>query len=371
MLPPSQKTNSRPSLLGSLLNISPSSHISFLHPLGKSNNFALPFVILLFGWVTFFSATLSAHDDPSPRHNSQKAPSIITSFYPLYYFSEQILHPITEDSSTVIINLSAHTPVHDYRLSPNDRLKIQQADLLILFGQNLEPWGQALASQLPSHRVLTINAIESSPHNQQVNDGHMPHGSHKNQHQEEHAEDHTLHHESHNDPHLWLDPLYSQTIVDRIVTKLLTFPYYQSYRSQLLSNADKIKEKLTILHQSYRKKMANCRQNTVLVSHNALGYLARRYDFNTHSILGLSTHDEPSAHTLHTLIRMIQKNHIRHFLYDGSRQSKSYLSTIDPDGKLVALTFHTLEQSPPVDKDFFSLSYHNLNSLVHARQCQP
>jgi zinc transport system substrate-binding protein len=73
-------------------------------------------------------------------------------------------------------------------------------------------------------------------------------------------------------------------------------------------NAQALKEKLLQQHQQYKTTLASCKRTGFIVTHDFLGYLARRYDFQTHPIKGLSTLDEPSAKGILELKKLSKKN---------------------------------------------------------------
>jgi zinc transport system substrate-binding protein len=315
--------------------------------------------------------------------NSQKQ-TIITSFYPLFFFTEQILGNVIEKKSQ-LTNLSGTTPIHDYRLSPKDRIKLSKADLTILYGNHLEGWGEDIQAQLPTQKLLTLyptqevaekeddehhNDHDEEHHGKHKDEHHSDHDEeHHGKHKDEHHSDHDEHH--HSDPHHWLDPIYAQDISDKILKKLLTLPFNHSEKKQLKKNANNLKNRLHKLHKAYHQKLQNCATNEVVVSHAALGYLAKRYKFTQNSILGISTHDKPSAKTLSRLIKKIKKHTIRYLLVDTNQQNE-YTQVLNANQQLTILTFDTLEQQPQNKKDdFFTLSYKNLSNLQTARQCQP
>ena len=362
------------------------------------------FFILLFSFSFPFSHA-------TEKNNKEGEHVIITSFYPLFYLTKELVANLPQNQKIRVINLSGSIPIHDYRLTPKDRIKIQKANLFILFGKQLEPWGMSIAEQLPTDKVFVVYHPKDEPkddkhkkeHDHDSHDDHdkhhakkeHDHDSHddhdkhhaKKEHDHDKHDDHDEHHKEHSehdgeeghhhghahasDPHLWLDPIHAQDMVDRIAEKLLSLAAYKPFHKQIKSNAQQLKAKFVKLDQDYKKVMHSCASKEVVVSHDALGYLAKRYDFKTHSILGFSTHDRPSAKTLSSLIDIIKKQKISYILVD-SNHAQDYIDVLSGEKKLTVLPFNTLEQKPQVLSDnFLSLAYKNLINLSIVRQCQP
>ena len=64
------------------------------------------------------------------------------------------------------------------------------------------------------------------------------------------------------------------------------------------ANSKKLTERFIGLDTQYSKALKYCKNEEVIVSHDAYGYLANRYGFEIHAIAGLSTQDIPSAKIL-------------------------------------------------------------------------
>src|SRR5580765_1138134 len=71
-----------------------------------------------------------------PQATQPKRLSVVASFYPLYFFAQQI----GGDKATVINITPAGAEPHDYEPTAQDIAQIEQSKLLILNG-SLESWG--------------------------------------------------------------------------------------------------------------------------------------------------------------------------------------------------------------------------------------
>jgi zinc transport system substrate-binding protein len=64
------------------------------------------------------------------------------------------------------------------------------------------------------------------------------------------------------------------------------------------ANAEAYVQALMGLDDNYAASLLRCELNDIIVSHDAFGYLARRYKFNVLPITGLSPEAEPSVRDL-------------------------------------------------------------------------
>src|SRR5436190_1769072 len=66
----------------------------------------------------------------------QRKVRVVTSFIPIYCFTVNVAGDYAEVQNLLPANAAAH----DFQLSPSDRRKLEQADLIILNGQGMEAW---------------------------------------------------------------------------------------------------------------------------------------------------------------------------------------------------------------------------------------
>jgi zinc transport system substrate-binding protein len=113
-----------------------------------------------------------------------------------------------------------------------------------------------------------------------------------------------------------------------IYTTLITVdPQHENYYTQ---NWNNLNQQLEQLDQAYLNNIANADKNTIFVSHEAYGYLADRYNFTQHGVIGLSADQQPSIITINQLINEIKECQI-YTLYFDPLYSDKYIQTIKND----------------------------------------
>ena len=301
--------------------------------------------------------------------------TVATSFYPLWFLTSQIV------SDTMnVINLAGAADVHEYEPSPQDIVQINNADLVIFQGSQLEPWIENIISELKEKNKATvevsknIDLAEMTKH--ESHDKHDDHDEHDDNHDEnkDKSEDHSDHeadkHDEHNhgqfDPHTWLDPVLAQDMIDVITAALIEIS--PENNALFTERAAELKQRFASIDTQYTSSLSQCAQREVIISHDAFGYVARRYGFETHAITGLSTQDEPSAKILAELKDeaaegfthiLAEENNIRRFAETLSNETGLEILAVNPLGR------GTLD----ADKDFFDILTQNLASFSTALNC--
>jgi zinc transport system substrate-binding protein len=299
---------------------------------------------------------------PQQKDKTLKKPEIVASFYPLAFMGEQIL-----GDRARVTNLAKNQEVHDFRPSPKDIITLMNADLVIYQGAELEPWAEDVIPQLTEKNIpvlevsehLKLYKMEEDEENHEGeshdDEKHEKEGSHDS----EEGEDE--HHHGEFDPHTWLDPVLAQDMVDEVRKKIEEIDPQNA--DIYVKNAESLKAKLQAFDSQFQD--LSCMNNKAIISHDALGYLARRYDFTLHSISGLSPYDEPSAKILVEL-QEEAKEGMTHILTEEN-SVKRFAETLSHETGLKMLPIYTLETNT---ESFFSGYEKNFISLKTAFQCQ-
>lgn len=289
----------------------------------------------------FFIATgCEQQAEPKPTDIAQKKPVVIASFYPFAYLAEQI-----GGDKIQVINLAGNSEVHEYTLSPQDIATLSNSNLVILEGDVLEPWAKDMLPELQKQNVPVLEISKL-------------------------VELHTMEagsEESGLDPHIWLDPVLAQQIVALIKTALIEIAPENT--TTFMNNADHLITLFSSLDENYMSGLTDCKFQEVIISHDAFGYIARRYGFSLRPIAGLSTEDEPSAKTMSELTETA-KSGSRYILTEQSSVTR-FADTLAKETGLEMLPVDPLENDlTDGQKDFFLRAEANLASFRKALECK-
>lgn len=219
-------------------------------------------------------------------------PTIVTTIYPLYEFTKQVVG----DKADVVLLVPNGAEPHDWEPSPSDLIKVKNASLVIYNGAGLEPWVDKIGSSTLSGKQ-TLSAASVVPLRQAQYDE-----------EGESAAAGIM------DPHVWLDPVNAQAIVQAIAAAAAqTDPSNSDY---YFANSANYSTQLAELDNEYRLALASTARRDIITSHAAFGYLAARYGLNQIAIMGLSPDAEPTPERMAEVIRHVRNAGIKYIFFE-------------------------------------------------------
>lgn len=228
---------------------------------------------------------------------------VAASTYALYDASTRV----AGDRAEVFMVVPFGVDIHSFEPSPKMMARIQQSSLFLYSGGGLEPWTKSFAQSgnaLDMSRYVHLKSMEDDAH-------------------EEH------HHEG-VDPHYWLDIGNMVIVVNKIADELAKEqPADADYFRQ---NAQGYVRDLEALDREYKERMQGCRQDTIVVNHNAFGYLADRYGFHVEALSGLSPDAMPSAKTMAALIGIVKARGIKTIFFESFASDRLVKNLADESG---------------------------------------
>lgn len=283
----------------------------------------------------------------------KSAPSDVSaSFYPLYFFTEQI----AGDKLQVSNLTPAGVEPHDFEPSAQDIAKLQHNKLLVLNGAGFEPWFEGIKSDLEKNNVTVISATE---------------GLNLLEGQEEEDHDESEQDTKHLDPHVWLSPLLAKEQVSRILSGLekvdsVNAIYYKT-------NATLLLEKLDALDMEFKQGLESCERRSFITSHAAFAYLAQAYNLEQIAISGISPDEEPSTKDLAQVAEFAHTNNVKYIFFE-TLVSPKLSETIAHEIGAQTLVLDPIEgiSDDEIQKgaDYFTVMRQNLKNLQTALECK-
>lgn len=216
---------------------------------------------------------------------------ILTSIKPI----QMIVQELTLEDEPPQVLLSASASPHDYALRPSDVKKIQQADLVIWFGFELESF---LAKPLATHaQVLTLSQIK--PLSLRAYDKHEDH--------EDDEHDHDHHHGSH-DVHFWLGIEQSGQAAQAITERLMALNPEKAHLYQ--AKLAIFLEKLAEVDQQIAQQLSQVSDQAYYVFHDAYGYFEKRYALRHLGAFTLNPERKPGAKSLLSIHQALKNNQV-------------------------------------------------------------
>ena len=276
-----------------------------------------------------------------------KKPSVVATTYAIYDAAKYI----ASKDLDVSMLIPPGREIHTFEPTPKDIVKLNEASLVLYNGEGLEPWmGQFEigAKALDLSRYVTLKKA--------VDHHHL------------HSLSHSLH--TDNDPHYWLD-FDNMKRVAKVIAK--KFGEIIPAKRELFSKRAVAYEKmLTELDKQYKKSLGSCKKKEIFVNHNAYGYLASRYGFEVHSLVGLSPDAEPNPKTVQEILKEIKKEKVKFIFYEPFENS-AVLNSIAKDTGVRILLLQPLGNIT-ADEAAQHLGYkeimlENLHKLAEGLEC--
>jgi len=169
------------------------------------------------------------------------------------------------------------------------------------------------------------------------------------------------------DPHFWQDPTRMADLGDAIARDLIELD--PDHRADYLANAESLRRDLEQLAQAYSDGLAHCARSTIVVSHDAFGYLAR-YGLTMAPIAGLSPGAEPTPADLAHLQDLIRTAGIT-TVFSERLVSAKLSETLAEDMGITTAVLDPIEglTDETAGQDYLSLMRGNLVSLKEANGC--
>ncbi len=300
---------------------------------------------------------LSGCQNEKPTENNSDKLKVYASFYPIYFAAEQIGREKIELHS-VIPNGSEP---HDYEPSIREIVSVDSGDIFIFNGAGMEPWAEKLSNSLTQKGIKSLNLSE---YVELLKIDDEEHG-----HEDDDHDDHK--HDDHDhgpyDPHIWLDPINMDKMAYQIMLELskLDNTNESFYKKSYEEFSEKIKE----LDLSYSSQLKARSSDTILVSHEAFGYLTKRYGLEQVPVTGITPHEEPSPGTIARLLDKIEKENYE-YIFLESLASPKVVELLAKEGNLKVLELNPIagltKEYQENNEDYFSLMYQNLENLKKA-----
>ena len=271
---------------------------------------------------------------------------VYATIFPVYDFAKNI----GKDKIELNYIVPPSSEPHDYEISAKTIQDIQNADLLIKNGLGIDGFSDNIKSESDKLNILVASeGIEKITYKEEGHD--------EDQIEEEH--EHGKY-----DPHVWLDINNAIKECENIKNEFIKIDsknkgYYEE-------NYNNYVKELKDLQEEYNANLKDIKNKTILVSHDAYGYLCKEYGINQISITGINPNQEPSMSKIAELTNYAKDNNIKYILFDGLVNPK-VSQTIANEAKIDTEILYSLDGITKDDfnnnEDYISLMERNLETL--------
>ncbi|HET9443435.1 MAG TPA: metal ABC transporter substrate-binding protein [Acidimicrobiales bacterium] len=235
----------------------------------------------------------AACQEQSPSTGAGGRLSVVAAVYPL----GEAARRVGGDLVSVTELTPAGAEPHDLELTTRQVDRLEDADLVVYLGRGFQPAVEEVAGRT-GNEVLDV--LEGAD----VLAGEDDHGDEGEGDDDHEGEDD--HGDEAVDPHLWLDPTRMAGIVERVRDALIDADADGDHADRYRRGADAYLGELAQLDADFRAGLAQCQRRTIVTTHAAFGYLARRYDLRQLPIAGLSPESEPDPRRVAQLVDRVR-----------------------------------------------------------------
>jgi zinc transport system substrate-binding protein len=249
---------------------------------------------------------------------------VVAAFYPIAFAAQQI-----GGDRVDVENLTPPgAEPHDLEVTPKDVEDLQSAGLSLLMGKGFQPQLESAAGDGGNVvRLLDTPGLDLTP----------------------------------GDPHVWLDPIRFEKLVDVIGAKLGN-----------PAAAEALDRKLLALDGEFRTGLATCKRREIVTTHEAFDYMGGRYGLRQIAISGISPEAEPTPADLQNAVDAVRRTGATTVFTEPlvspklsetvARETGATTETLNPIEGLTAT-----QQSH--GEDYFSQMHANLDALRKALDC--
>jgi zinc transport system substrate-binding protein len=263
-------------------------------------------------------------------------PQVVASFYPLY---EAALR-VGGDRAEVTNLTPPGVEPHDLELATDDVDLLEDADVIVYAGAGFQPGVEEVADRSDAVAVDVLEGLS------------------------------LLDSDEGQDPHIWLDPELMLAIVRRVESALTEVDpqHALAYRR----SADAYAAELRDLDADFEQGLSSCARETIVVSHDAFGYLASAYGLQQEAIAGLSPEAEADPVRLDELVRLVESQGIT-TVFTETLVSPELAETLAREVGVETAVLNPIEglteEQKAAGEDYISLQRENLTTLREALGC--
>ncbi len=272
--------------------------------------------------------------------NNKRVP-ITVSFYPLAAFTKAVGGQFVD----IMIVVPPGSAPHDIDPTVQQIRQIEKSRIFIYNGAGFEKWADKILPVLKERQVRVVDASRGIELIKSQTDGQL-------------------------NPHFWIDPLLAIKEVQNITAQLKEED--PAHADEYIKNSVNYIQKLNELDARIQTELKLCKKKDVVVSHDAFGYIAKRYNLNIIPISGISPEEEPSLKRLAEISQIVLSRDVKYIFFE-SLVNRRLSDTIAQETGAGTLVFNPVEgltkEELAAGKDYFSIQQENFHNLHIALEC--
>lgn len=223
--------------------------------------------------------------------------AVVASLKPLGFIASAITDGVTDTQ----VLLPDGASEHDYSLRPSDVKRLQNADLVVWIGPEMEAFmnkstqsisdkNKVTIAQLDGVKPLLMKGSDDDDHDHEGDHDHAGHESEKGD---------AHHHHGDYNMHLWLSPEIARLSAVAIHNKLVEL--MPQSRAKLDANLKDFEAQLATADKEVGNELAPLKGKGYFVFHDAYGYYEKQYGLTPLGHFTVNPEIQPGAQRLHQI----------------------------------------------------------------------
>lgn len=279
-------------------------------------------VALLLACILLLSTLLSLL---TGARQGEDPPRVLVTTYPLYVAAQQILGD-TDGVEVTLLSGAGAGCLHDYQLTPADRLALERADMVVINGVGAEPFLEGLVEEsrlVDASAGLSYLCAETEHHHEG----------------EEHHHEHTAYNE-----HIWLSPVRYMAQVRHVLQALCQ--RNPERMNDYSANAAAYMEQVLAIQYA----LPQLTDRPCVLFHDSLSYLAADMHLDVKLTLSAEGESGLSAADLAEVEQLAKQYPDLVLLYDTQYPIRyTAIDGLVPAGQVIALETAVVGQGSPSD----------------------
>lgn len=270
-------------------------------------------------------------------------PKVVASFSIL----GDLVHQVGGDDIELVVLTPVGAEVHEWELTPDNFIALEDADLVFYNGYQLEQWMRQVQATVGNRAPLVPVAEASEYPTHPIVTGE---------------------HTGEPDPHLWMDPRATAAYLEVIADHLAEL--HPEAANEFQARATAAEETLAALHEEISGKLGRVpeERRILFTTEAAFVYFAEAYGFRHDGVWGSNAESEGSPQQIMRIVEMIDKKRPG-VLFWESTLSDRYVRSISADTETAIagpLYVDSLSEPDGDASNYVAMMRHNANLIRRA-----
>lgn len=249
---------------------------------------------------------------------------VLATTYPMFFLADQLTEGV-EDVTVEVLVQEQVSCLHDYTLTTTQMKTIEQADLLVMNGLDLEHFLESALAGIPEEQIIDASAELSVE-----------------------------------DPHYWLSVPCYQTAAKTVAEALIR--HYPAGESKIRENLDALTGQLSELQEELTGQLETLRCRELITFHDGFGLFASALDLTIGAAIEEEEGAEASAQQLQQVCQLIEAHSIPAIFTErnGSTNAAQIIAT---ETGVKTFTLNTMMDG---ETDYFTAMRENVKAIREA-----